>query len=57
MMPLTMLFQVRAIWNELWAEFDPQWRAMGVDASRAHIYPSNNGEYFQNTMRLFPVRL
>ena len=56
-MPLTMLFQVRATWNELWAEFDPQWRAMGVDASRAHIYPSNNGEYFQNTMRLFPVRL
>ena len=45
--------EVNVIFNWMWHEFEPRWRAAGAHATRAHIY--KDGSFSDNTLRPFPV--
>jgi len=49
--------EVNANFEQLYAEFEPKWRALGVTCSRDFIYPSPNGEYGMGTLPLYPTWL
>ena len=47
--------EVNDNFDKLFTEFEPKWAALGVTASREYIYPSPNGEYDRNVMKVYPV--
>lgn len=43
-------YEVRAIFDECWAEFEMQWASDGVKADRGYIY--QDGDFFNNNLRM-----
>ena len=43
-------YEVKAIWNDCWAEFVPKWEALGCACDRGYIY--TEGDFFNNDLNM-----